>query len=168
MDLAPRVSRSRSSAATLPTEVRRAACKADDPTAVPEHDSRISRKPAAFRALHRRSAERGPELLVAHGEEIARKRPRILVANRSSRGKRRFPQLARELDVVRANVLADVAAIDVRPDCLMKFSRNLSLQFDREIRDAACGVQYARLDERVGWARVQTPRTAAATIRIER
>src|SRR3982074_2053766 len=75
--------------------------------------------------------------------------------------------VARELHVVRANVLADVAAIDVRPVRLMKLTGNLSLELDREVRNAAPGIQYTRLDERISWARVETARTASAAIGLE-
>src|ERR1700694_90009 len=112
--------------------------------------------------------ESGAELRVAHGEEIAGEGLGALVADRISRSERRFSQLARELDVVGTNILADVAAIDVRPDRLMKRVRDVSLRFDREIRNATPGVQHPRLDERVRWAGVQTARAASATVGLER
>src|SRR5688500_20278109 len=50
----------------------------------------------------------------------------------------------------------------------MQIDRDVSLRLDGQVGDAACRVQHARLDERVRWAGIETPRAACGAVGFER
>ena len=80
---------------------------------------------------------------------------------------RRLGDVAREPHVPRADVLADVAAVEELADRRAELERDLALQLDREVGDAARRVERARRGEGacVGHAsrqRVQVPQRSAS------
>ena len=66
--------------------------------------------------------------------------------------------------VVRAHLLADVAAVGVGPDGLAHLLGNAAADFDGEIRQTAPRVEHTRLDQRTGRTGVEAACTAAALL----
>ena len=66
--------------------------------------------------------------------------------------------------VPRTHVLADVAAVDVRPDARAERLGNLAPQLDREVGQAPRRVEHARFDEGAGRARLEAERARPALV----
>lgn len=79
-----------------------------DVASAAEHHARIALQPLQLRALHRRLAERGAELLLTHREQLFSERLRILAGDDLTRRERRLVQLLRKFDVERAHLLREV------------------------------------------------------------
>src|SRR5262245_931283 len=129
-------------------------------SAVPDDDRQIAAEAGQARAQHRRSGDEPVELEVAQPPQRLRIRAvasRARPPGRVERGQRG--------ETVRTHPPADVASENVPADCRTLPLRDLSLQLDRQVRDAPRRVELALVDESTGRARVDAERAGAALIR---
>src|ERR1035437_9413523 len=132
--------------------------------AIAEGDGGVAREPAAFRAGHRARSEARAPFFVAEGEQLGR----VGIHATAARLQRRLGEVARESHVPGTHVLADVTAVQELADGRSELQRDLTLQFDREVGDAACGVEHARGGEGLRRTGVEAARAGAAAIGFER
>ena len=129
--------------------------------AVADGDSEVSAQPANAGTLHRASLEKCPQLVVGPPPEIEQARRSKPLAG--------LPGLVHGTHggggvVIRADVLADIAAIGVRAEQDALLLDNRALVLDREIGQASCRIEHARFDQRSGRTRGETQRARSALI----
>src|SRR5690242_5112992 len=130
---------------------------------VRENSGRVAPHPRDAWPLERRLAEAPVERVSVAVEALSELRFCHLGANTPFRVRRG----ARELHVPRAHILTDVA-----PEQPVAHERALACgelpaALDRQVGDAAAGIEDMRRHERGGGARVETGSAAAAAIRLE-
>src|SRR3954468_18942433 len=116
-----------------------------------------------LRALHRAALQRRREFVVA----ARRQRSEIDAVPHRARLPRRV--VGPRCDgVPRTDFLADIAAVDARPDPGAVLGRDVATVLDRQVRNALGRVEDAGRDERVGRAGVEAERARAALIERRR
>ena len=131
--------------------------------AVADRDQDVAHEPIASGALDRRAGEAPPEAGVVQLDEL-RERRRAQIVARLQLG---LACRAGEL-VPGADREAVVAAVDAIAHRGAELPRYVPLVLDREIRDAAPGIELVRRRERVGRAHLQAGAAAAAMIGLRR
>ncbi|GAC1650035.1 MAG: hypothetical protein NVS4B3_08190 [Gemmatimonadaceae bacterium] len=119
-------------------------------------------------SLHRGAAERGAKLPLCHHEQLPREGACALRRHHVAGCERRLSQLLRELDVIRAYLLADITTVNHLPDLLAKLGRYRATKLDCEIRDAAGCIEDPRGGKGISGAGVEAARTLPATVRLKR
>ena len=131
--------------------------------AVADRDQDVAHEPIASGALDRRAGKAPPEAGIIQLDELREPR-RAQIVTRLQLG---LAGRAGEL-VPRADRETVVAAVDAIAHRGAELPRYVPLVLDREVRDAAPGVELVRRGERVGRADVQAGAAAAAVIDLRR
>ncbi len=129
--------------------------------AVADGDGQVSSQARNASAFHRAPLQQRPQLIVAPlpqieergAVEAGARQPGVVRGN--ARRRRQVPG---------ANVLADVAAVDVISDVAPRRLWNRSLELDRQIRETPGRVHHVRFDQRAGRAGVETARARPALV----
>src|ERR1700730_1153227 len=128
---------------------------------VADRDQHIAEKPVTAGALDWRSREKFAESRIIEPRELGESRRRQLIA----RQKVRLPRRPREF-VPRTDGEAVVATVNTIADRRAQLDRNHPLVLDRQIRNAAPGIELVGSGERRGRTRIQAAVARAAMVRF--
>ena len=126
---------------------------------VAEGDGDVTKETAAFGAFDRTSSEALTKLLDAQAGELREVWSKEPFAGFESRG-----AAVTALAVPGTDILADVAAEDVATETLPKRLWDGAALLDRQVADAASGVEDERLGQGTGGAGVETGAAASAEV----
>src|SRR4029077_2580745 len=126
---------------------------------VAQGDTHIAQKPATLDSFNRRTFEKRAELCVSQFQIF----PQRHAGRRLARGKSCFLRNLSE-PVPGTDYQTIIATEDPISDKRAKLQRNGTLQFNRQIRDAAAGIESMRRCNRTGRARCDAALTCSAAI----
>src|SRR3989338_9055920 len=126
---------------------------------VSQRHRHIAEKASALGPENRTTTETAAKFFFAEGEERNQFRRIQTFAGRKG------PLLGVScLDVVRTNLLADITAEDVIAHQRAQMPWNGPFELDREIRDAAAGIEYVGTDEGAGGTGLEAEIAPAAAV----